>query len=77
MRTVDLVVLILLIFSGGLVTWAHFDIREDCLTMVKPKTDSTPSRIAAKFTGDYERTNGVVFCLDTNGDEYAYRNIKL
>lgn len=74
MRTVDIVVLLLLIISGALVTLAHLNARDDCLTMVKPKTDSTPR--PAKFTGEYEQTNGVLYCFDTNGVKHHYRNRK-
>ena len=74
MRTVDLVILILVILTGAFAAWLHFDARDDCLAMVKPKTDSTPR--PAKFTGKYERTNGVLYCFDTKGVKHSYRNRK-
>lgn len=76
MRTVDLVVLILLGIYAALAAWVHFETRDDCLAMVKPKTDSTPTWRAAKFTGEYEQSNGVTYCLDTNGVKHSYLRSK-
>ena len=73
MRTIDLVVLILLVISAALAWWSHSATRDDCLAMVKPKTDSTPSWRAAKFTGEYERSGGSLYCLDTKGVKHSYR----
>ena len=77
MKTGDKLVLIVFVVSIGVAIWAHFDAHDDCLAMIKPKTDSTQSWREAKFTGEYKRRNGVLYCIDTNGVEHSYRNITL
>lgn len=73
MRTWNCIGIIAIVLVSGFFIKKHFDTYNTCLAMTKPKTDSTPARHAAKFTGEYERLGGAPFCGDTNGVLYAIK----
>ena len=45
----------------------HRNYETKCNTMLKSKS------YMAKFTGDWEELNGVLFCLDSEGDAHKYK----
>jgi len=75
MKTGDKYLLRLMVIGLLLVGYAHYDAQKSCLSMKKTKTDSTPPLAYSPFTGDYERINGRLFCIDSRGSSYRYPDL--